>query len=391
MIVRYQSQLQEQQQDPGEPAEPGSADTSAGEGEDSFESTDDIVGDLLEQTGGKRPAAEEEPEAEPEAAAAEEDDDSDDDETSPEPDDAAPADEELTGPLADARKALDAGDIDKAFELAFRKKPEEIQPDNRVWTKWRAANDRAQKALGAERTKLQTDTIQAQNWFAEERAKLNNTIEQLRPYEAHRTAALAWERDGDPSQLVKLVELTAKMPWDEVQKIILTKTRRSPAERQLSEKLAELERKLQETAAAKEQQQNQLTQQQVYAQDIEIIRGQVSKVPEITKVPKYAERIYTVLVKTKGPTGLTLTPEQAAKRVLAAERRRLETHPLLKKPAKDPVVSHAAATLAKARKKPAVTTPLRRDSQNNGARNPKAIETTDDIVADILRQKAGGQ
>jgi hypothetical protein len=347
-------------------------------------STDDIVGDLLKD--GTEPASEP---VETDAADAT---DAEPDADEPEPDDAAPADEELSGDLAAARAAADAGELDKAFLLAFGKKPEELQPDNKAWTKWRAANNRVEAAHAAKEQKLQADTAEARQWFADERGKISATIEQLRPYEAHRQAALAFEKDGDPSHLVKLVELTAKMSWDEAQKVILTKQRRSPGERQLAEKLAELTRKLEETTAEKAKQNQQLTQQQIYAQDIQTIQAQVAKVPEIAKVPRYAERIYQVLVKTKGPTGLTLTPQAAAQRVLAAERKRLAAHPLLKSSKPTSPVSQAASTLAKARaaKRPVVATgaPLRRDSQNNGAKDPKALESTDDIVADILRQKA---
>lgn len=346
-------------------------------------STDDIVGDLLKD-GGAEP-----PEATADADPVEVEDDATDPE--PEPDDSAPADEELSGDLAAARAAREAGDLDKACELAFGCKPEELQPDNKAWTKWRAANNRVEAAHAAKTQKLQADTAEAQAWFQTERGKLSATIEQLRPYEAHRQAALAFEKDGDPSHLVKLIELTTKLSFDEAQKVILLKQRRSPGERQLAEKLAELTRKLEETTAEKTKQTQQQTQRQIYDQDIQTIQAQVSKVPEITKVPRYAERIYQVLVKTKGPTGLTLTPAAAAQRVLAAERKRLASHPLLKAAKTNPV-SQAASTLAKARivKRSPVTTgaPLRRDSQNNGAKDPKSLESTDDIVADILRQKA---
>lgn len=352
-----------------------------------FESTDDIVGDLL---AGDHPEPAKDTEADEtqgdddhaDESSTEEDDAAADD---PAGDDADPVDGDLPSVLADARAALEAGDIDKAFELAFGKKPEDVQPDNKSWTKWRAANSKERSAIAKERADLGSERAQAQHWVTDQRNQINGLIEQLKPYEAHRVAAVAFQRDGDPAHLVKLIELASGMTYDEAQKAILTKTRRSPAERALQQKLAELEQKFQETSHQRAQQEQQHTSQQVYANDLHVIRAQVVSVPEIDKVPRFAERIYNVLVKTKGPTGLSMTPAEAARRVLAAERRKLEKHPLLAK--KNPV-SQAAATLAKAKKKPtAPGAPLRRDSQNNGAKDQKAIESTDEIVADLLRGK----
>lgn len=355
-------------------------------GQSGIESTDDIVGDLLAQKaegndGADEPEAQADPEEahDPEASTEEDDEPADDD-------DAAPVEGDLPQVLVDARAALEEGDLDKAFELAFGKKPEQVQPDNKAWTKWRAANAKERGAVAKERATLKNDTAQAQQWFATERQKINATIEQLKPYEAQHDAAVAFRRDGDPSHLVKVIELASGMSYDEAQKIILTKQRRSPGERHLAQQMAELQRKLEEATAVKQQQETQLSQQQVYANDLQTIRQQAASVAEVAKVPRYAERIYKVLTDTRTPTGLAMTVAEAAKRVVASERRRLAKHPLLKSAAKNPV-SQAASTLAKARKKPVPGAPLRRDSQNNGAKDTAAIESTDDIVADLLKGK----
>jgi hypothetical protein len=349
----------------------------------SFESTDDIVGALLDGTEPPEPevAAAEDP---PEATA---DDDAApaDDEPEAEDDDAAPVDGELPPALVEARKAAEEGDLDKAFLLAFGKKPEELQPNSKAWTKWRAANDRAQRGITADRQRLEGERQQFIASQNTSRAQLQQAIDQLRPYEQHFLAAQAFRRDGDPGHLVKLIELTTELSYDEAQKLILSKQRRTPGERKLAEQLAAIQRQLEETNAGKAKQEQELTAQQVYANDLQFIRGKVTG--EVTKVPKFAERIYNVLLKTKGPVGLTLTPEQAAERVLASERRRLAKHPLLKQAPANPV-SAAAATLARAKNKGKPPgPPLRRNSQNNGAKDPTAIESTDDIIGDLLKDK----
>jgi hypothetical protein len=80
-----------------------------------------------------------------------------------------------------------------------------------------------------------------------------------------------------------------------------------------------------------------------------------------------------------------MTVEEAAQRIVKAERRRIANHPFVKKQGK-PVpakVSSAARTLAS--RKPGGS-PLRRNSQNNGASLSKE-QSTDDIVNDILKGK----
>jgi hypothetical protein len=382
-VLRYQSQIQQQQQEAPEAAADGGDASAPGE------STDDIVSDIL-GGDGKPPKDEpgdvQEPEPEvPADDASEDEPPADDDE--PEPDD----DEEeeplaaSAGDLAKARKAMADGDIDNAFRLAFGKKPEDCIPNAYAWTKWRAANDREARKRANERREHEAAVLQARNELHGERVKIGQTIEALRPYEKYYLAEQAWKRDGDPAHLVDIIQGVTGMTYDEAQKVILTKTRRSPAERAMQAKLAELEEKLARTNAEREQREQQVTAEQAYANDLQIIRQSVTG--EVTKIPRFAERIYRVLDKTRGPLGLTLTVEQAAERVIRAERKRIASHPFIKKPPKPgtpAAVSTAARTLAQRRA--ASSPPLRRNSQNNGASTAKD-ESTDDIVADILGGK----
>jgi hypothetical protein len=354
-------------------------------------SDDDIIGDILGDKG-KKPervnASEEEPEGESaegnEPPAEEEDPDEPADEEADEPavDDAE--DEPADGDIAKARALLADGDIDAAFLLAFGKKPEELLPNNHTWTQWRTANDREAKRRRSEEQAIQTQRHQLHEEARSERLKIHNTIEQLKPYEKFYIAEQSWKREGDPQHLVTILEGVAQMPFNEIQKIILTKTRRSPAERQLQERLQELEHKLAATTTEREQQAQQLTQQQQYAADLGHIRQNVAG--EVTKIPKFAERIYNVILQTRSAVGNTLTVAEAADRVVKAERKRIANHPFVRKPQKKvpAQVSSAARTLA-SRGKPAGS-PLRRNSQNNGASTSKD-ESTDDIVNDILKGK----
>lgn len=397
-ILRYQAQLQEQQQEVPAATPPAAA-TTGGTPPPAADSVDSIIGDILKSK--PEPAGDEEPDAEPAdpsdsgegddagEADAGDPDDADDADDAPaddaaEEDDAAEAPEPDAAALKAARKALKDGDLDKAFQLAFGKKPEEIYPTDKVWTAWRKANERKDQAVAAERQAVAVQLQQGQTWVAQQRQQLQGVIEQLKPYDVYYQLEQQFARDGDYSALVKMVEHAAKMPYDEAQKLILTRTRRSPGERQLQQQVQTLMQKLEEAERKKTEEASQQTQQQVYQSDLDTIRGQLSG--EVTRVPRFAERVYNVLLKTKGPTGLTLTPEQAGQRVLAAERRKLARHPLLKKPKAASPVSQAASTLAKAKKGKTATTPaLRRDSRGNGATDEKT-ETVDDIIGDILKK-----
>jgi hypothetical protein len=327
--------------------------------------------------------AEEEGDHEPPPAA--EDDDEPEQEDEPEPaaeDDEA---EPIEGDIAAARAAAEDGDLDKAFMIAFGKKPEQMLPNAHAWTQWRKANAREDAKRAEANRALAAERAQAIAEINGQRQQIHQTIEALRPYEKYYVAEQAFQKDGDPSHLVEIIQGVAKMSYDEAQKIILTKTRRSPAERAMAARLAELEAKVREKDEERAANEQRQTAEQQYAADLAYIRQNVTG--DVAKIPRFAERIYRILDQTKGPLGLTLTVEQAAERVRRAELKRVENHPFVKKKPKPGVpapVRDAARTLASraARSAPA----LRRNSQNNGASTAKE-QSTDDIVADILRGK----
>lgn len=390
IALQYQAQLQEQHQEgeaPAPAAAPEGAPPPDGAGDD------DIINDILKADKGKdkrrEPPPEEDDAESPAPRDAEEEPEPEEDEPEPaaEEDEDLDTDsaEEVTGDLAAARAALDDGDLDKACMLAFGKKPEDLLPNAYTWTKWRAANDRAQRNIQKLEREHQGNVAQFNNAAQQERIKIHNTIEALKPYEKYYHAEQAFAKDGDPSHLVTILEGIGKQPYNEIQKIILTKTRRSPTERALQERLDALEGKLQQTSAERERETQQQSQAQIYQSDLQHIRSNVTG--PVAKIPRFAERIYKMILETRSAVGNTLTIEQAAERVARAERKRIAAHPFVKqKGGKVPPAATAAARTLAARAGTKNRPPLRRDSQNNGSRRPEEM-TTDDIVADILKGK----
>lgn len=362
------------------------------------ESDDSLIGDILKgnaeesssdaESGDDAAGDQEQDKADDEHES--DDSTSDDDDAAPadeaSDDDAAPVEEPDAGKLKAARKAAAEGDVEKAFKLAFGDDAEKLLSANKLFTGVRAAKAKALRDVQAAQQQASQREQQAQQWVTQQRQQISSIIEQLRPYEEIHQARVAFQQSGDPELLKAIIEKTTGLTYDEAQKAILTKSRRSPGERALQQQVQTLMQKLEEQDRKKTEEAQQLTQQQQYDADLGIIRGQLKG--EVTKVPRFAERVYQVLVKTRTPTGLSMSVEEAGRRVLAAERRKLAKHPLLPKQSPKNPVSAAASTLAKAKKKPSGAAPvLRRDSRGNGAPDERT-ETTDDILREILPRKA---
>lgn len=395
IALTYRAQLQEQHQEGGAPDPATTGNPADGPVPDGF-GDDDLIGDILgggKDKAGKRPNAIDPEEVQEEEEPEDPTPPDDEPESAPEPEEeeeeleeAAESDAEpIEGSLEEARAARKAGDLDKACQIAFGCKPEELAPTAYDWTKWRAANDKAQRGLTKRSQEIDARDQQGQQWVHQQRLAINNIIEQLRPYEEVQLGLQAFDQHGDPEPLVKLIEKATKMSWADFNKAALTRTRRSPQERMLQQRMAELEQKLQQTQAEREQQASQRTAAEAYQADLAHIRSNVTG--EVTKIPKFEQRIYQILVKTKGPLGLTKTIPEAAAMVVRAERKRIESHPFVRKPAPKgkvpPAASAAARTLAaRSQNRPA----LRRDSQKNGAANPDKL-SDDDIINDILSKR----
>jgi len=100
---------------------------------------------------------------------------------------------------------------------------------------------------------------------------------------------------------------------------------------------------------------------------------------DVRQLPRFSERVYRVLERHYVPgQGLSITIEDAADRVVEAERRRVERSPFRPQPPPRPQGQSGQSSARRP--------PLRRESQNNGA--PRGQETDDDIINDLVGQIA---
>jgi len=363
---------------------------------DNGPSDDDIINELLRDNPpqrGERDEPEERP-APKDEPAPEDDDVPDDDveagaeDDEPEDDD-APAAPKSAVDRTKVRELVKAKNYKELFKL-LDIEPEDMGLDPKAWSAWRAANARewkklkgheqgAMQRLGAWDQQLKANHAQLQQHHAD----LTRREERVSRYEQ---AEAAYEKDGDPKHLVALIEGITKRPYDEAQRDILHKNRRTPGERRLQEELATYKAELAalKSAVEKPPAPPPVDPEAAMANDIKIITARVYAAvkdgqlhADTAKVPHFAKRVYTVLKKTMGPMGLTQTPEEAARVVLRAERKRIAAHPLAKTPA-------PAAAPAKGKKS---TPPLRGESRSPGTSMRSPTESNDDIINDILRKK----
>lgn len=362
------------------------------------ESTDDIINDILSQQRAgseerRNEPARREREARPEArreAADETDDASTDGEGDAGDDDGDEAVERAEKPgkhdddysdvdelsaedrLAQAAEALEKGDLKKALRLALKVRPEALKADAGKFTALRLAQQR-------ERQKTQAGVVQLNQQRQQFHGEVNSWINRLKPYEPYHDAGVKYQQTGDPALLVQLIcGLTNTKDYNEAQKIILHNQHRNPAQVRMQEELAELRRRDEAREQERQRQQQEATTAQQRAADISHIKTVLKSHP-VAKIPRFEERVYKVLAKHVDPNlGLTITVEEAARRVVRAERKRIESSPFYRKGV---VETKGEATAPKPR---ASSPALRRDSQNNGA--PGGEESSDDIINDIVGQ-----
>lgn len=358
----------------------------AGEQEAAPPETDDaIIAELMDQQAAARDEAaeEQEPDGAEESAPAEPiaeaDASADVDEAAEEPDPedgvAEAVDEERDHDDADdssaltaAREALEAGDLRKACQLAFGKVPEAFEVNARQWAAFRAQQRKASEKH-AQRDREHQQTV------ARFQQEAQQVVQQLQPAAQIMAARTAYQKDGDPQLLIKLVEEIAGAEYNEVQKAILRGQRIDPTTRRMQSELEELKRQLAEKERKAQEAEQAQTAEQTKANDLRVIGEQLKGSPA-EKVPKYRERVYRLLEKSLDSQGrLTMTVEEAGRKLIAIEKRRVKTSPFYKPPPKEEKPAARPAG-----KKP----PLRRDSQNNGARVGE--ETDEDIIADLMRQ-----
>ncbi len=376
------------------PAPAAGAPTPAGE------STDDIINDILSQQKsqrseeGRNQPARAEREARPEArreAADEADDASADGEGDAGDDEGDEAVERAQKPgkhdddysdvddlsaedrLAQAAEALEKGDLKKALRLALKIRPEALKADAGKFTALRLAQQRERQKTAAQVAQLNQ---QRQQFTGE----VNQWINRLKPYEPYHDAGERYKQTGDPGLLVQIIcGLTNTKDYNDAQKIILHNQHRNPAQVRMQQELEELRLRDQQREQERQRQHLEQTTAAQRAADISHIKT-VLKAHPVAKIPKFEERVYKVLSKHVDPNlGLTITVEEAARRVVRAEKKRIESSPFYRK--------GTVETQGEARTEPktrASSPALRRDSQNNGA--PAGEESNDDIINDIVGQ-----
>jgi hypothetical protein len=188
-----------------------------------------------------------------------------------------------------------------------------------------------------------------------------------------------YEQTHDTGPLVKMVEELTGASWNDFQKAVLHGQRLNPGQQKLQRELDEVRQELARRRQQEEQQAQARTAAETRAADVAQI-AEMLKHERVSRVPKYAERVYRVLESTMVNGRLSMSVEQAGERVLKAERDRVRSSPFFKQEKREPA-AESAAPAEKARARPS----LRRDSQNNGAQSGE--ETDDQIINDIIGQQ----
>ena len=256
----------------------------------SFESDDEILADMFEKSSPS-PVDEDsrrapEDEARESGEARQPDDDPDSAEIKPEP--KAPSKPEA------------------------EKKPEEEKKDFNVEAaRLRVMRERSEARIA----KAEADaTAKLQAYFDAKTAELAKREELLtRPAIK---ALSRYHETGDTAFLVELLEQETGESYDELQKAILERRRRSPAEARAMKEAAELRERLERLEREREEKTSAQTAEQVVARDKATIATRLQGT-EVANVPRFVERIYARLDASRsgGPgsaTPATITLEDAA-------------------------------------------------------------------------------
>jgi len=291
--------------------------------------------------------------------------------------------------LKKANALLEEGDLEGALKLAFGKDSAFFKIDGAKWSNYRDQVKRDKQALRAREAQLDARLQELQ-------AEYHQTVDQLRPAAKLFKLQSEFAQNRDYAALIQLCEGITGEQWDTINKNCLKGAKRSPEALRLQQQIDKLQADIAKREEAAQQQKQQLTQEQVYAKDLETIRSQLGK-HAVRKVPNFERRVYNVLIKTKDPhLGLTLSMEEAAARVIRGEKKRVEQSKWLlegkktKAPEVEPdEVEEPKSAKGKPGVKKAGTTLLRRDSQANGATSKE--ESDDEIIRDLQRQISRGK
>lgn len=272
---------------------------------------------------------------------------------------------------AKIQKLVESDKLEEAFLLAFGKKPEAFDVNSGKVVAIRQHEQRERQKTRAGQSAL----LAQQTEFNE---KVRGAVERLTPYEKYYEAEQAFRRTNDTAIVRRLVtELMGAQSYSEANKRLLHDDKSSPAEMRMAAQLQALQQQLAEREQQTQRQQQERTVQEQRGADLAHIRKSLQG-HEAAKLPRFEERVYRVLEKHFDPRlGLQITLEDAAERVVRGEKRRLERSPFYKPPQSEPESKAAPRGSGP---------PLRRDSQNNGAKT--GDESLEDIIGDLQQQIA---
>lgn len=286
--------------------------------------------------------------------------------------------EGLTAPQLRQRvqALLKAGNLKAALKLATGQDPAAFAINEAKYTAFRQHEARERQKTRQAALKVETDRRNLQ-------AEVQRTVAQLQPFAKLQQAAQAYQQSGDTRHVRAIVEGLMGRPYNEAQKALLADEKRSPSEQAMASRLEQIQRELAELKQGGQKQQQTQTAEQIYARDIEWLGGQVRQLgdSELAAIPKVSERIHRVLMASRDPVGgrVTLTVEEAAERVKAGERRRVEKSPFFRRVVKQAPAPKPAASPA----------PLRRDSRQTAARvgDPTEEEIIQELISQTQRRR----
>lgn len=277
--------------------------------------------------------------------------------------------------------------------------PEEPEgkPTNADWARLRKYEQRLKQSEQAGMVKLKDAEAQGmqrlQTYFAAEQAKLE---EGKRALEGEGMRAyLEYKRTGDTAFLVDFLEKDTGESYDELQRAIIERRKRSPHEVKALKDAAELRARLEKLEQERAQQSQQQSAEQVRAQELGIIKSRLAGSDAAKAVPKLEERTYRLLLADKQANGvLTMTVEEAGAEVLRqwrAWQAKNGLAPVAPASQQSPVTPKAPEKAKEPRATITHNDPTKRRSAGTAAPKAPADDDSDDIDLIVAQVMGGGK
>lgn len=226
-------------------------------------------------------------------------------------------------------------------EAEAEAEPEE-KPKNEAWAKLRLAEKASRARLAEAEAKVKAQLA------ADYTAKQTELAAQAKLLDRPGLKHLAkYSETGDTAYLVEFLEAETGESYDELQKAILERRRRSPAEARAMKEAQELRERLEKLERERETQSTQQTAEQVRASEMRIITDGLAGT-DVARVPGFAKHVHSVLSANRGPDGRTrLTLEEGGKLVLERYQAWLSRNQLAPVPKSQPAKPAPPAAQAK--------------------------------------------